>query len=1165
MSAAIVCPPIEGGDLDIASSPPEGNVLPNGTLIGGYKIESTLGQGGMGIVYRARQLESDREVALKMIKSNYLATEIDIARFRLEVKTVSRLHHPNIVPIYDVGEWRSIPYFTMKLIPGNSLGDRLKSKAFTPQEAAALVRTLAQAVHSAHQAGVLHRDLKPGNILISQNHTPFLTDFGLARDENTDSSITLTGQVLGTPSYLPPEQADYREDLVGIPSDIYSLGAIFYHLLTGQAPFKARSAIETLHQVKEKDVVRPRRIKPGIPRDLETIALKCLAKEPGKRFASASALAEDLERWRAGYPILARPVGLPERLTKWAKRQPAMASLVFLFFVTLIVATASVWSQWQNALTSQRSEHIQRTRAETALGERSRQLNEMYLNRSLELFRAQRDNLALAQLAQVLRLDPEQYSAAWTFADRARSGKISVPKLVKIKEIDHFEFARFLDDGTTVMGANRSGDAGFWDASTGHLKSKLLSHPSRVLDMVRSHDQTTTVIATEAGTVHLWDHRTGREQARRITFKNPVPKVLLTRDLNFLVAKTKARRVHIRNLVTDLPVGKPIIHKNVITALELSPDGTRLLTGSRDERLCLWALNTGELIAEIEPKLSWINSATFRRDGEQVLASFSRRAGALWNLETGQDGLTPLPHTNRVNFSGYSPSGELAFTCSRDFTVRVWDSETGAQAGDPLEHSSWVLHCWPSSDGDDLVTFTSDQRLHQWNLETRERSRPSISVQSEVLDVATRHQESAITVVTANGFCATWTQTQKPIQPPTLTHANRVGRFTVSKNGKLIASVVGKRRIHLWSTETLQRIPPFQTLRQPIESIAFRKQDSQLEVITINGDQHLFSISPGMQQAQLLSSPIKIPRTVVKRSPPGDRFVLMSSQGMRVIDPANTNATHQDIRLPDGLKQADFLSDGSLFLTVSGGDKLQFWNPDTWTEQHPPQTFHANIERLATTTDGRTIAIHSEDNVVTLLHRETDWSEKIQLRHTGGIRDLTFSEDSQYLATACNDRSAWVWNRSGTLVAGPVEHADDVMALALTHDNTLLATGSRNGDVQLWNVSDGHPLGNPWQHSDRVVHLKFTADSSRLISSSWDKTIKILPVTPPELPIPEWLPRWIEAAAGIRYTDSRGQEPVAINQLHQLNQSILEGQMKDSYARLIQALFTPQSTSTTTR
>jgi serine/threonine protein kinase len=338
---------------------PRPPALPGALALPGYEVLDELGRGGMAVVYKARQRGLNRLVALKMVLAGAHASAEELARFHTEAEAVARLQHPNIVQIYEVGTHDYGPYFSLELMDGGSLDARLAGAPQPALPAARLVETLARAVHYAHQHGIVHRDLKPANVLLTADGVPKITDFGLAKQLDAGPGQTKAGDVLGTPSYMAPEQAEGQAKAVGALADVYALGALLYELLTGRPPFRGTSPLETLRQVRSDEPVAPSSLQPKVPRDLETICLKCLRKEPDKRYASAEALAEDLRRFLANEPILARPVRFWERGAKWAKRRPTAAALVLVSGLAVLLLVAGLF--W----------HLARLRSERDYAERN--------------------------------------------------------------------------------------------------------------------------------------------------------------------------------------------------------------------------------------------------------------------------------------------------------------------------------------------------------------------------------------------------------------------------------------------------------------------------------------------------------------------------------------------------------------------------------------------------------------------------------------------------------------------------------------------------------------------------------------------------------------------------------------------------------------------------
>ncbi|MDG3002442.1 serine/threonine-protein kinase [Paludisphaera mucosa] len=379
--------PVDDGDLTTDAG--DGDRAPDSDgarvrYFGDYELRGVLGRGGMGVVYRAMQMSLRRPVALKMIRGEVAATDEERRRFRNEAEIAAGFDHPNIVSVYEVGEYYKQPYLTMRLVEGEGLDRRLSAYADDPRAAAGLVRLAAEAVHHAHQRGVLHRDLKPANLLIDAAGAPHVADFGLARLVEGAGDLTCTGAVVGTPAYMAPEQAGGRRGAATVATDVHGLGTILYALLAGRAPFAADSIPAMLERVREAVPEPPSRFNARVPRDLEVICLKCLEKDPARRYGSARELADDLGRWLAGEPILARPVGRLARLGMWARRRPAIAALAGALAVAVAAGLAGVSWQWRAAVVERdKSEAIRRFLVEDLLAEASPERNERSRNVTL--------------------------------------------------------------------------------------------------------------------------------------------------------------------------------------------------------------------------------------------------------------------------------------------------------------------------------------------------------------------------------------------------------------------------------------------------------------------------------------------------------------------------------------------------------------------------------------------------------------------------------------------------------------------------------------------------------------------------------------------------------------------------------------------------------------
>ena len=468
-------------------------------VIPGYEILSILGHGGMGVVFKARQSLLNRLVALKMIRGDVWIRSDRRDRFRIEAEAIARLRHPNVVQIYDIGEVDELPYFSLELLEGGSLADRLVSTPQPPRPAAELIMTLAWAVHAAHRAGVVHRDLTPRNILFDVDGTPKITDFGLAKRLEVEGGVTATDLVIGTPAYMAPEQARGRSREVGPAADLYALGAILYNVLTGRPPFQGATPLETMMLVIHQDPVPPSRLQPKVPRNLETICLKCLQKQPHQRYADAGALAEELGRYLAGRPIHARRTPAWERAVKWARRRPAAATFATVSLLAVVVFVAGLLHSAAIARAEARRENER-------VAQRRQETGEGLLKGQGELARGEIDKARvtltrlLAELQAEPRLDDLRRRAAGVLDEVRRRCDARAAR-----EADRARLARFaaLKDASLFL------DIRHPDIELGWRREEARARPAPPWPPSRPEGKTTP------GRFRLCPFHTRRQSARR--------------------------------------------------------------------------------------------------------------------------------------------------------------------------------------------------------------------------------------------------------------------------------------------------------------------------------------------------------------------------------------------------------------------------------------------------------------------------------------------------------------------------------------------------------------------------------------------------------------------------------------------------------------------------
>jgi serine/threonine protein kinase/WD40 repeat protein len=702
--------------------------------IRGYEILEELGRGGMGVVYRARQASLNRIVALKMLLPGEASGEM-LARFRAEADALARLHHPNIVMIYDIGTWEGRPYFTMEYIAGPSL-DRLL--AGRPQDIAAsarLIETLARTIAAVHQHGILHRDLKPANILLQKHEVgritdepgqevqsspfvlhasclllPKITDFGLAKDQAASGKVTQAGVILGTPSYMAPEQARKSVGGIGPGVDIYALGSMLYEMLTGRPPFQGDTPAETITQLIHDDPASPASLRPRLPRDLVTICLKCLEKSPRKRYATALDLAEDLRRFQAGEPIRARHIGVVGRAFRWCRRRPLVAGLLLcsVALAVALIATVLVYNaRLKEALSAERN----------TTTEQRQEIVQLNVEIGIHAIAEGDSFTALLRFTEALRLDegiPDREDD-----DRRRITAIlrRCPRLLQLQSL-----------GETIL-CTRAHAEGGWMAEIGtnnqlHVSDMRTGRPVGVplrldhtpIDGAISPDGKSLATISPAGRVIVWDLETGRPQDVATPDSKPTRKVAFYKDGRILILEQADGDIRLWDRKASWIVALPLT--GPVPSATLSDNDCWLLTVRAESPARVWDLAAGKAVAGPPVSKQTVSRAAISNDGRRVGVLGADGALRIWDVPTAQwlgRAARPGPRVRQIAFS---PNADRVVTLGGDHAIQVWRVASGDQVAACAQQDDTIMQAQFSADGRLLVTTNEAGVVQVWETGT---------------------------------------------------------------------------------------------------------------------------------------------------------------------------------------------------------------------------------------------------------------------------------------------------------------------------------------------------------------------------------------------------------------------------------------------------------------
>jgi WD40 repeat protein/serine/threonine protein kinase len=1142
-------------------------------VIAGYEVLAELGRGGMGVVYQALHLQLKRPAAIKMILAGTHAGAEELTRFRIEAEAAARLRHPNIIQIYEVGEWRSgeggpaVPFLALEYAEGGSLARHLAGTPRPAREAAALVETLARAIHHAHQQGIIHRDLKPGNVLLAVSRSdkqgclslgpadkqdacryePKVTDFGLAKFlDGGQTAGTGTDAILGTPSYMAPEQAAGRSKEIGPAADVYALGAILYECLTGRPPFRGTTPLETLDQVRLQEAVPPRQLQPSCPRDLDTICLKCLRKEPARRYATALDLAEDLHRYLDGRPISARPVGRLERGWRWCRRNPVVALLVAGVILSVLGGLAgSLFYAFAEQATAAR-EREQRVRnqrllAGSVLDQGQQRCEQGDLGPGLLLFAGglkQAEEASAADLADAFRLE----LAAW--------GRRFTPLRAVLPHPQPVHQALFSPDGRRVLTISTDRHARFWDPATGQLIGAAVPDPYLIGPAGFSPDGKTAVLGAADGQVQLWDPATAQPIGEILRHRGAVHAAIFSPDGKKVLTGGDDRTARLWDAATSKPVGQPLLHDGPVIRAAFAPDGATFLTVSghpvqgpwkvqlwdvdgkqiapafpgegvngvvafspdlkraltatkkrfldTTSETQLWDAARGEPLGKPLPAEGVVNAAAFSPDGQRVLTA-NLNTARLWNAGTGQPIGPPLVHSRSLAPLTWAPDGRTVLTEGSDGRARLWDAATGKPIGQELSGHLSIRARAFSPDSRFLATGGTDGTVRLWDVSTGQLAGEPLSHVGELSAVAFSPDSRLLLTATSNSTftpaeARLWEMAGGDMLDAPLQHQQPVRAAAFSPDGKLVATGSADKTARVWDAETGQPLSPSLKQGDEVWTVAFSPDGKTLltgSTNTLSGSSELWLRE--LPEGKPLGQPFRDRAGLLAAvfSPDGRSLLTGWDKGGARLWDLKGRQIVAPLPQPGFVSSVAFSPDGKVILTRSGDKAARLWDASMGRLIGKPLEHGGGVTAAAFSPAAPLVVTAGKDRTARLWNAATGEARGV-LTHPDEVLAVAFSPDGRTVLTGCADKLARPWTVETGKVVGPsFLHRGSVLAVAFSPDGRFVLTGSADRTARLWQRSTGKPLGPPWQHPSAVLQVTFSPREEKgwtVLTRSQDRT-----------------------------------------------------------------------------
>jgi WD40 repeat protein/tRNA A-37 threonylcarbamoyl transferase component Bud32 len=1065
--------------------------------IGRYQVLEEIGRGGMGVVYKARQINPGRLVAIKMILAGEHANARERARLRTEAEAAAKIAHPNIVQILDADEHEGLPFLVMEFVDGGPLARMTRSAPQPIRWSTRLIETLARAIHFSHRAGIVHRDLNPTNILMTQDGVPKIGDFGLAKFLLAEDTGSQAGRILGTPSYMAPEQLSEGGREVDPRTDVYALGAVLYEMLTGTPPFRGLTPMETLCQVAEGDIVAPSRLRHGLPEELEIICLKCLERNPAARYADARALADDLRRFQAREPILARRTPRLRRAAQWAGREPLAAgflalSLLLLAFLILSIGYYSISlrdlaAEWERVNGQLRTQaHINRTYkwvtgSESDLAQRSR--HDFQLGRIHDHAARGEIEVAVESFEALRRSSPRETAFEWRYVDRLihRSVRMLSDDSAHRAPVGRLAASR---DGRTLITGDVEGRVVEWDVDDGgfNLLVDRRNRPVRGLAVASGPDGGPVAYASvhideESAILHIWSERDRLEPSSLPVAIREAAEIGFARGGALLVARClDADSPRWRALVFEPIAGRWVERRDDETAdascLAFSPDGGAAAIGVGDGSVVVLGPGDREVVlAPVDPARP--TALAFSADGRSLATGWDDGRIVVWDLDAETPSTVLTCDSGPPSFLAFGPEGRSVVAVEGDRTPTLRQLRPGGRVHPLAAPDEAPSRSTVSPDGGTLVLGYENSPVLSWDL-----SRPTAAPRQ----VGGLLGPSCLAFSPAGDALflnfdqqSVFVQATTPAPPPRLNlagHSEEAWALAFSPDGAVLASGGDDHQIKLWDVATGAELAAVAAHSQTVSGLAFAPAGGHLASVSLDGSWKIWRLDRGPEGRGAGLTPIHVLR------PEGSsplRCVAYSADGLWIAasgttpdilldrapaydSPAAITAAHTGM-----ITALAFARSPETMLASASIDRLfRVWDPESKTPMGVALHGDSPLMALAFSPrdewGGLLLATGGDRRQVSILDTG-DFTLGAPVReHPASIRALAFSGQGDTLATGCDDGRVRLCDAATRQVVFALDgHRGRINALAFSPDDSTLASCSHSGQVILWKAGPPPP------------------------------------------------------------------------------------------------------------